>query len=153
MYSGCRQLLLATIPILAISLVALVLVNMFLTTGLIPAAVSFTCVTIFTCSFVAGFGPIPNILCSEIFPTRVRGVCIGLCAAAMWVSNVFITYSFPLLNRQFGLQGVFSLFAVASVIAWIFVFVKVPETKGLPLEIISEFFAVAPKKEKDQNDF
>jgi hypothetical protein len=71
----------------------------------------------------------------------------------MWVSNVFITYSFPLLNRQFGLQGVFSLFAVASVIAWIFVFVKVPETKGLPLEIISEFFAVAPKKEKDQNDF
>jgi MFS family permease len=151
--SGRRQLLLATIPILAISLVALVLVNMLLTTGLIPAAVSFTCVTIFTCSFVAGFGPIPNILCSEIFPTRVRGVCIGLCAAAMWVSNVIITYSFPLLNQQFGLQGVFGLFAVASVIAWLFVFVKVPETKGLPLEIISEFFAVAPKKEKDQNDF
>ncbi len=47
----------------------------------------------------------------------------------------------------------FGLFAVASVIAWLFVFVKVPETKGLPLEIISEFFAVAPKKEKDQNDF
>ncbi|CAM6032507.1 unnamed protein product [Sphagnum compactum] len=150
--SGRRQLLLATIPVLAISLVALVLVNMFLTTGLIPAAVSFTCVTIFTCAFVAGFGPIPNILCSEIFPTRVRGVCIGLCAAAMWASNVIVTYSFPLVNQQFGLQGVFGLFAVVSVVAWIFVFLKVPETKGLPLEIISEFFAVAPKKEKDQDE-
>jgi MFS family permease len=150
LYFVCRQLLLATIPVLAISLVALVLVNMFLTTGLIPAAVSFTCVTIFTCAFVAGFGPIPNILCSEIFPTRVRGVCIGVCAAAMWASNVIVTYSFPLVNQQFGLQGVFGLFAVVSVVAWIFVFLKVPETKGLPLEIISEFFAVAPKKEKDQ---
>ncbi|CAM6010225.1 unnamed protein product [Sphagnum balticum] len=150
--SGRRQLLLATIPVLAISLVALVLVNMFLTTGLIPAAVSFTCVTIFTCAFVAGFGPIPNILCSEIFPTRVRGVCIGVCAAAMWASNVIVTYSFPLVNQQFGLQGVFGLFAVVSVVAWIFVFLKVPETKGLPLEIISEFFAVAPKKEKDHDE-
>ncbi|CAK9883082.1 unnamed protein product [Sphagnum jensenii] len=150
--SGRRQLLLATIPILAISLVALVLVNMFLATGLIPAAVSFTCVTIFTCSFVAGFGPIPNILCSEIFPTRVRGVCIGLCAAAMWGSNVIVTYCFPLVNQQFGLQGVFGLFAVVAVVAWIFVFLKVPETKGLPLEIISEFFAVAPRKDKDQLD-
>ncbi|CAM6009600.1 unnamed protein product [Sphagnum balticum] len=150
--SGRRQLLLATIPILAISLVALVLVNMFLATGLIPAAVSFTCVTVFTCSFVAGFGPIPNILCSEIFPTRVRGVCIGLCAAAMWGSNVIVTYCFPLVNQQFGLQGVFGLFAVVTVVAWIFVFLKVPETKGLPLEIISEFFAVAPRKDKDQLD-
>jgi hypothetical protein len=41
---------------------------------------------------------------------------------------------------------------VVTVVAWIFVFLKVPETKGLPLEIISEFFAVAPRKDKDQLD-
>ncbi len=79
-------------------------------------------------------------------------MCIGVCAAAMWASNVIVTYSFPLINQQFGLQGVFGLFAVVSVVAWIFVFLKVPETKGLPLEIISEFFAVAPKKEKDHDE-
>lgn len=96
-----------------------------------------------------GFGPIPNILCSEIFPTTARGVCIGICAAAMWGSNVLVTYSFPLVNQALGLQGVFGLFTIVSIVAWIFVFLKVPETKGLPLEIISEFFAVAPpKKEK-----
>jgi MFS family permease len=147
-----RQLLLTTIPVLSISLVALVLVNMFLSTGIVPALVSFICVAVFVCSFVGGFGPIPNILCSEIFPTRVRGVCIGICAAAMWSSNVIVTYSFPLINNAFGLQGVFGLFAVVTVVAWIFVFLKVPETKGLPLEIISEFFAMAPKKEKDAED-
>jgi hypothetical protein len=57
-----------------------------------------------------------------------------------------------LINNAFGLQGVFGLFAVVTVVAWIFVFLKVPETKGLPLEIISEFFAMAPKKEKDAED-
>lgn len=150
--SGRRQLLLATIPILIISLVALVLANMFLPTGLMASAISFIFVTIFICSFVAGFGPVPNILCSEVFPTSVRGVCIGICAAAMWCSNILVTYSFPLVSKQIGLAGVFSLLSVATVAAWIFVFLKVPETKGLPLEIISEFFAVAPyKKEKDKN--
>lgn len=89
-------------------------------------------------------------MCSEIFPTSVRGLCIGICAAAMWASNVLVTYSFPLINQQLGLQGVFGLFAIVSVVAWVFVFLKVPETKGLPLEIISEFFAIVPhKKEHD----
>lgn len=97
---------------------------------------------------MVGFGPIPNILCSEIFPTSVRGLCIGICAAAMWLSNVLVTYLFPLINQQLGLQGVFSLFAIVCVVAWFFVLFKVPETKGFPLEIISDFFAVVPSKKE-----
>lgn len=61
----CRQLLLATIPILAISLVALVLANMFLSTGLFAAAISFTFVTIFTCSFVTGNSSYSFSWCSK----------------------------------------------------------------------------------------
>jgi len=141
--SGRRGLLLTTIPALTVSLFALVLVNLFNATGLIPALISFICVTVFICSFVAGFGPIPNILCSEIFPTRVRGTCIGLCAGAMWSSNVIMTYSFPILNLHFGLQGVFGFFSVVTFVAWIFVFIYVPETKGQPLEVICEIFALA----------
>ncbi|XP_024361211.1 monosaccharide-sensing protein 2 isoform X2 [Physcomitrium patens] len=148
--SGRRQLLLATIPILVISLVALVLANMFLPTGLMAAAISYMFIVIFTCSSVAGFGPVPNILCTEIFPTSVRGLGVGICAAAMWGANILVTYSFPLVNQLLGLQGVFGFFAMLSVVAWIFAFLKVPETKGLPLEIISEFFAMVPsKREKD----
>lgn len=97
-----------------------------------------------------GFGPVPNILCTEIFPTSVRGLGVGICAAAMWGANILVTFSFPLVNQLLGLQGVFGFFAMLSVVAWIFAFLKVPETKGLPLEIISEFFAMVPsKREKD----
>lgn len=102
--------------------------------------------------FFSGFGPIPNILCSEIFPTSVRGLCIGICAAAMWGTNVIVTYSFPIVNQALGLQGAFGIFAIVSVVAWIFVFLKVPETKGLPLEIISEFFAITVPKERDNKN-
>lgn len=44
-----------------------------------------------------------------------------------------------------GLAGAFSIYALASIISWTFVYFKVPETKGMPLEVIVEFFAVGAK--------
>lgn len=34
-------------------------------------------------------------------------------------------------------------------IAWFFVYLKVPETKGMPLEVITQFFAVGAKQGAD----
>ncbi|KAE8687733.1 hypothetical protein F3Y22_tig00111008pilonHSYRG00087 [Hibiscus syriacus] len=93
-----------------------------------------------------GFGPIPNILCSEIFPTRVRGICIAICALTFWIGDIIVTYSLPVLLKSVGLAGVFGMYAVVCAIAWLFVFLKVPETKGMPLEVITEFFAVGAKQ-------
>lgn len=140
---ACRQLLLSTLPVLCVSLVCVILVNTLVAPGLFQAIGSFIGVATFICCFVMGFGPIPNIMCSEIFPTRVRGIAIGITSAAMWVSNVIVSYAFPIANAKYGLVGVFGFFATMSFVAWIFVFLKVPETKGLPLEIICEFFAMA----------
>lgn len=92
------------------------------------------------------YGPIPNILCSEIFPTRVRGLCIAICALVYWISDIIVTYSLPDLLDSIGLAGVFGIYAVVCVISFIFIFLKVPETKGMPLEVITEFFAVGAKQ-------
>lgn len=48
--------------------------------------------------------------------------------------------------NSIGLGGVFAIYAVVCAVAWVFVFLKVPETKGMPLEVITEFFAVGAKK-------
>jgi len=48
-----------------------------------------------------------------------------------------------------GLAGVFGIYAVVCFIAWVFVFLKVPETKGMPLEVIIEFFSVGAKQVDD----
>ncbi|KAJ8453065.1 hypothetical protein Cgig2_014828 [Carnegiea gigantea] len=144
--SGRRALLLATIPVLIASLIVLMLGNVIRMNSTVNAVISTVCVVLYFCFFVMGFGPIPNILCSEIFPTRVRGICIAICALTFWVGGIIVTYTLPIVLTSIGLAGVFGLYAVVSVIAWIFIFLKVPETKGMPLEVITEFFALGARQ-------
>lgn len=110
--------------------------------SVLQAIIATASVMIYMSCFVMGFGVIPNILCSEIFPTRVRGLCITICALTYWIGNIIVTYSLPVLLSSIGLSGVFTIYAIACMVSWLFVFLKVPETKGMPLEVISEFFAV-----------
>lgn len=144
--SGRRTLLLTTIPVLIVSLIFLMLGNVIKMNPTVNATISTVCVVLYFCFFVMGFGPVPNILCSEIFPTRVRGICIAICALTFWAGDIIVTYTLPIMLNSVGLAGVFGLYAVVSVIAWVFIFLKVPETKGMPLEVITEFFALGARQ-------
>uniref|UniRef100_A0A2P2KDA5 Sugar transporter n=2 Tax=Rhizophora mucronata TaxID=61149 RepID=A0A2P2KDA5_RHIMU len=144
--SGRRTLLLMTIPVLIVSLIILVIFELVSLGSVINAAISTACVIIYFCCFVMGYGPIPNILCSEIFPTRVRGLCIAICALVFWIGDIIVTYTLPVMLSSIGLAGIFGIYAVVCIISWIFVFLKVPETKGLPLEVITEFFSVGARE-------
>ncbi|EEF52903.1 sugar transporter, putative [Ricinus communis] len=144
--SGRRALLLTTIPVLIGSLVILIIGESIDLGTVANAAVSTACVVIYFCCFVTAYGPIPNILCSEIFPTRVRGLCIAICALVYWIADIIVTYTLPVMLTSIGLEGIFIIFAVMCAISWVFVFLKVPETKGMPLEVITEFFAVGARQ-------
>lgn len=139
-------MLLSTIPVLIVSLLILVIGSLVNMGDIANAAISTVSVVLYFCFFVMGFGPIPNILCAEIFPTRVRGLCIAICALTFWFCDIIVTYSLPVLLKSIGLAGVFGLYAIVCIIAWVFVFLKVPETKGMPLEVITEFFSVGAKQ-------
>ncbi|CAA3032547.1 monosaccharide-sensing 2-like [Olea europaea subsp. europaea] len=144
--AGRRWLLLSTLPVLLLSLILLVLGNVIDLGTVVHAVISTVSVIVYFCCFVMGFGPIPNILCSEIFPTRVRGLCIAICALTFWIGDIIVTYTLPVMLNSIGLAGVFGIYAIVCTIAWFFVFLKVPETKGMPLEVITEFFAVGAKQ-------
>ncbi|KAK2446673.1 Monosaccharide-sensing protein 2 [Trifolium repens] len=144
--TGRRQLLLVTIPVLIVSLVILIIGSVVNFGSVVHAAISTVCVIVYFCFFVMGYGPIPNILCAEIFPTRVRGLCIAICALVFWIGDIIVTYSLPLMLSTLGLAGVFGVYAVVCVISFIFVYLKVPETKGMPLEVITEFFSVGTRQ-------
>ncbi|KAI8018755.1 Monosaccharide-sensing protein 2 [Camellia lanceoleosa] len=143
--AGRRWLLLSTLPVLLVSLIILVLGNIIDMGSVVHAIISTICVVVYFCTFVMGFGPIPNILCSEIFPTRVRGLCIAICALTFWIGDIVVTYTLPVMLTSIGLGGVFGIYAIVCTVAWVFVYLKVPETKGMPLEVITEFFAVGAK--------
>ncbi|KAL6635426.1 hypothetical protein ACP70R_028097 [Stipagrostis hirtigluma subsp. patula] len=156
--SGRRSLLLWTIPVLIASLAVLVAASVLPMGATAHAAAATGSVVVYLCCFVMGFGPIPNILCAEIFPTRVRGLCIAICSLAFWLGDIAVTYSLPVMLNAVGLAGVFGFYAVVCCVALGFVALRVPETKGLPLEVIIEFFNVgargiqAPTANADDDD-
>lgn len=142
-------MLLTTIPVLIVTLIILVIGSLINMGAIANAAISTISVVGYFCTFVMGFGPVPNILCAEIFPTRVRGLCIAICALTFWICDIIVTYTLPVMLTSVGLAGVFGMYAVVCVISWFFVFLKVPETKGMPLEVISEFFSVGAKQKSN----
>ena len=98
--AGRRALLLWTIPVLILSLLVLIVANVVPMATTLHAALSTGSVIVYFCTFVMGFGPIPNILCAEIFPTRVRGLCIALCSLTFWIGDIIVTYSLPVDRKS-----------------------------------------------------
>ncbi|KAE9606938.1 hypothetical protein Lal_00025850 [Lupinus albus] len=147
--SGRRSIMLYSIPVLIVCLVVLVVRESFHMSSVLNAAISAISVVVYESCFCMGFGIIPNVICAEIFPTNVRGMCISMTSLTYWICTLFITSTFPYLLQLLGLTGVFGLFVVGNIISWIFVYLKVPETKGMPLEVIIEFFAIGAKPGTD----
>jgi len=71
---------------------------------------------------------------SEIFPLKMRAFGMGLSVFVLWMTNSFLSLFFDSILRAVGLSMSFIGFAVLNVIAFIFFFAFVPETKGRTLE-------------------
>jgi SP family arabinose:H+ symporter-like MFS transporter len=89
-------------------------------------------------AFAMALGPIPWILCSEIFPNKVRGRAMSLATFTIWASCYVVAQTFPILNDSpvIGPALTFWAFGACSLASLVFVFLAVPETKGRTLEEI-----------------
>lgn len=81
--------------------------------------------------FSPGMGPVPWTMNSEIYPEEYRGICGGMSATVCWVSNLIVSQTFLSIAEALGTGTTFLILAGMTVIAFIFVVVYVPETKGL----------------------
>jgi SP family sugar porter-like MFS transporter len=61
---------------------------------------------------------------------------MSIAVAALWSACFILTYTFPLLNHALGAAGTFWLYGTICVFGGIFIFFKLPETKGKSLEQI-----------------
>ncbi|UOQ59290.1 sugar porter family MFS transporter [Leucobacter rhizosphaerae] len=75
---------------------------------------------------------------SEIFPLHMRGLGMGVSVFMLWISNGFLSLYFLSLVEAVGITGTFFLFAAVGVIALLFVWRWVPETRGRTLEALEE---------------
>jgi MFS transporter, SP family, arabinose:H+ symporter len=90
----------------------------------------------FIAAFAMALGPVPWILCSEIFPMRIRGLAMSVAALVVWVSCYIVSLTFPYLKTHIGPTKTFWIYGLFSALGLIFVFTMVPETKGRTLEEI-----------------
>lgn len=100
--------------------------------------------------FSIGPGPITWVYSSEIFPLRLRAQGAGVAVAVNRVMNATISMSFISLYKAITIGGSFFLFCGISVLAWVFFYFFLPETKGRSLEEIEELFRNRPGLMCDQ---
>jgi MFS transporter, SP family, galactose:H+ symporter len=96
---------------------------------------------VFIASFAFSLGPIVWTIINEIFPNRVRGRAVAVATAANWGAAFLVSQFFLTLVNAIGTAATFWLFAAAGVVSFVWIWKRVPETKGRTLEEITEIWS------------
>ena len=101
-------------------------------------------------AYIAGFalswGPVVWVLLAEMFPNSIKGKAMAIAVAAQWLANLFVSWSFKVLDGNGWLNAHFNhgfsywIYGSMSVLSVVFVLRFVPETKGRTLESIQELW-------------
>jgi sugar porter (SP) family MFS transporter len=84
--------------------------------------------------YAMSLAPATWVVIAEIFPNRVRGTAVAVAVSALWIACFLLTYTFPMLNAALGAAGTFWSYAVICAAGLLFLYFKLPETKGKSLE-------------------
>ncbi|KAG6575036.1 Sugar transporter ERD6-like 16, partial [Cucurbita argyrosperma subsp. sororia] len=86
-------------------------------------------------SFSIGMGAVPWVIMSEIFPIHVKGAAGSLVVLVNWLGAWAVSYTFNFL-MSWSPSGTFFIYSGFSLLTIVFVAKLVPETKGKTLEEI-----------------
>ncbi len=96
--------------------------------------------------FACSVGPITWVILSEIFPAKIRGRAISIATILLWATNFLVSQTFPMMNGSKWLAGLFNygfpflVYGAFCLLAIIFIWKYVPETKNISLESIQELW-------------
>ncbi len=93
-------------------------------------------VLLYISAFAIAAGPLTWLVCSEIFPAKLRGRAMSVSAFFVWVACLIVAQTFPVLREVIGPPGTFWIYAGCSAGTFLFVLFRLPETKGRTLEEI-----------------
>jgi SP family galactose:H+ symporter-like MFS transporter len=91
---------------------------------------------VFIVGFAMSAGPIIWVICSEIYPLSGRDLGITTSTASNWLCNSIVGATFLTMLNVLGPANTFWLYGGLNVLFIVFLFLFVPETKGVSLEKI-----------------
>ncbi len=119
-----------------------------------PPLMPVVSIMVYSASFMFSWGPICWVLIAEIFPNTIRSQAVAIAVAFQWIFNFIVSSTFvPMYNMSLGDMGdkfghffAYALYGVICVLAAVFVYKLVPETKGKTLEDMTELWRNRSKK-------
>jgi sugar porter (SP) family MFS transporter len=92
------------------------------------------CLLLYIAFFAFSQGAVIWVFIAEIFPNEIRAKGQTLGSFTHWAMAALITFSFPWLAEKLGGGDIFAFFSVMMCVQFLFVWKKMPETKGRTLE-------------------
>ena len=97
-------------------------------------------IMVYSASFMFSWGPICWVLIAEVFPNTIRGAAVAIAVAFQWIFNWIVSTSFVPMANSLGYWFTYGLYGVICILAAIFVWKLVPETKGKSLEDMTKLW-------------
>ncbi len=115
--------------------------------------VTMVSIMVYSASFMFSWGPICWVYMAELFPNTIRGMATAIAVMFQWIFNFIVSSTFvPMFNMHiakgddFGHWFTYGLYGTICVVAALFVWKLVPETKGKTLEDMSALWKSRMKK-------
>ena len=100
---------------------------------------------IFDAFYSPGEGPVPFTYSAEVFPLSHREVGMAWAVATNNFWAAVLSLSWPYMESAFHPQGAFGFYAGLNAIAFVFIFLFLPETKQRSLEELDYVFGVSTR--------
>jgi len=94
----------------------------------------------FVAAWTIGLRSVVQLVISEIYPLSVRAIAMSEVTAVIWATYLIVTLTFLSLIDLLGRSDTFWLYAVMCAVSFVYVYFYMPETKGLSLEEIEEYW-------------
>jgi SP family arabinose:H+ symporter-like MFS transporter len=95
---------------------------------------------IYVASFGCTLGAVTWVYLSEIFPNRIRGYALSVATICLWLADLLIAATFPILTLRLGTAMTFWVYTACCAAAFLYTWRNVQETKGQSLENIELLF-------------
>ena len=106
----------------------------------VERTISLVAIIVFMMAYSFGWGAVPGVINSEMFPQSVRGTATCLNTIVGLTAGVVCSYAFLPMIVHLGTGGAFGTFGAVCAAGTLFGAVAIKETKGLTLEQITEMF-------------
>ncbi|CAD1468864.1 unnamed protein product, partial [Heterotrigona itama] len=98
--------------------------------------ISIIALSVFMITYGLGMGPGPYVISSEILSRDVSSLVVTLGMFTAWAIAFIVVKLFPTVVDFLGIHGCFFLLGTFCAITFAFIYILVPETKGLPRQVI-----------------